>query len=147
MFWNFITQMNISAKEYPILHQHDLSFHLSYQPPLYVVLDFLLHELVLISTNSCSKKSSTTYRGGWRLKWKLRSCWWRIGYSFVEIFICEIKFQNEQCVPSTPVAQVADKAWKKTDSDFQGFEKRLKNYVEVRKFLHILVEYGRFWWI
>ena len=38
--------MNISAKEYPILHQHDLSFHLSHQPPLYVVLDFLLHELV-----------------------------------------------------------------------------------------------------
>ena len=40
--------MNVSAKEYPILHQYDLSFHLSHQPPLYVVLDFLLHELVLI---------------------------------------------------------------------------------------------------
>ena len=38
--------MNISAKEYPNLHQHDLSFHFSHHPPLSVVLDFLLHELL-----------------------------------------------------------------------------------------------------
>ena len=38
--------MNISAKEYPILHQDAISFHLSHQPPLYVSIYFLLHELV-----------------------------------------------------------------------------------------------------
>ena len=34
------------ANEGPILHQDALSFHLSYQPPLYVSIHFLLHELV-----------------------------------------------------------------------------------------------------
>ena len=38
--------MNIFANEGPILHQDAPSFHLSHQPPLYVVLNFLLHELV-----------------------------------------------------------------------------------------------------
>ena len=98
MFWNFNTQMNISTKEYPILHQHDLSFHLSHQLPLYLIVVWLFTTWVsIISTNSCSKTSSTTYRGGWWLKWKLRSCWWWIGYSFGEIFICVLKFQNMQC--------------------------------------------------
>ena len=38
--------MNIFANEGAILHQDALSFHLSHQPPLYVSIHFLLHELV-----------------------------------------------------------------------------------------------------
>ena len=53
--------MNISAKEYPILHQHDLIFHLSHQPPLYVVLDILLHELVqLVLTRVVKSQAQRT---------------------------------------------------------------------------------------
>ena len=53
--------MNISAKEYPILHQHDLSFHLSHQPPLYVSIHFSLHELVqLVLILLCKIKSTRT---------------------------------------------------------------------------------------
>ena len=37
-------------------------------------------------------------RGGWWLKWKLLSCWWRIGFFFAEIFTFAEKLQNEQCV-------------------------------------------------
>ena len=50
--------MNISAKEYPILHLHDLGFHLSHQPSLCVVLAFLLHEFVLIGLNHVVKSQA-----------------------------------------------------------------------------------------
>ena len=36
-----------------------------------------------------------TYRGGKQLKWKLRSCWWRIGYFFAKTFICAEKLSSK----------------------------------------------------
>ena len=51
--------MNILANEGPILHQDALSFHLSYQPPLYVSIYFLIHELVqLVLILLCRIKST-----------------------------------------------------------------------------------------
>ena len=59
--WNFSAKVNILANEGPILHQDALSFHLSYQPPLYVSIHFLLHELVqLVLILLCKIKSTPT---------------------------------------------------------------------------------------
>ena len=53
--------MNIFANEGAILHQDALSFHLSHQPPLYVSIHFLLHELVqLVLILLCKIKSTRT---------------------------------------------------------------------------------------
>ena len=51
--------MNIFANEGAILHQDALSFHLSHQPPLYVSIHFLLHELVQLVLILLSKIKST----------------------------------------------------------------------------------------
>ena len=45
---NFSAKVNNSAKEYPILHQNTVSFHLSHQRPQYMSLQFLLHKKILI---------------------------------------------------------------------------------------------------
>ena len=51
--------MNIFTNEGPILHQDAMSFHLSHQPPLYVSIYFLLHELVqLVLILLCRIKST-----------------------------------------------------------------------------------------
>ena len=50
--------MNISAKEYPNL-QHVLSFHLSHQPPVYVLIKFYIVKLVLIELTHIVKSEST----------------------------------------------------------------------------------------
>ena len=49
-------------------------------------------------TNFTTQNQIDTYTGGWWLKWKLRACWWRFGYSFAEIFTFAEDFQKEQCV-------------------------------------------------
>ena len=51
--------MNIFTNEGPILHQDAMSFHLSHQPPLYVSIYFLLHELVQLVLILLHKIKST----------------------------------------------------------------------------------------
>ena len=59
--WHFSAKVNIFANEGAILHQDALSFHLSHQPPLYVSIHFLLHELVqLVLILLCKIKSTRT---------------------------------------------------------------------------------------
>ena len=48
-----------SAKEGPILHQHGVSIHLSHQLPLYVLINFLLYELVQLVLILLHKNKST----------------------------------------------------------------------------------------
>ena len=48
-----------SLWEGPILDQHAISSHLSHQPPLYVLIQFLLHELVQLVLILLHKIKST----------------------------------------------------------------------------------------
>ena len=48
-----------SAKEGPILDQHDISSHLSHQPHLYVLIYFCVVKLVLIALTHVVKIEST----------------------------------------------------------------------------------------
>ena len=93
----------------PIHHQDVTSFHLSYQPPLYVMCRYLVIRMGLFSLWVSAigtlllhililQKWNETCRGGWWLKWKLIPCLWRNAPACADLFTFADYFQKLRCV-------------------------------------------------